>query len=94
MRCAPSLGPIGPVAHGYIKHTILRPRSMVGGDLYWFWAPYRLYGMVDHVRAGYDFVSLSYVQFPSQVYGIKAFEDGEGFASAAGTFPCPLLAKY
>ncbi|KAJ7895062.1 hypothetical protein B0H13DRAFT_2234576 [Mycena leptocephala] len=41
------------------------PRSMVGGDLYWFWQPYEQYGMVDHV------------------YGAKAFEDGDGFASAA-----------
>jgi hypothetical protein len=24
---------------------------MVGGDLYWFWKPYELYGMVDYVRA-------------------------------------------
>ncbi|KAJ7116518.1 hypothetical protein C8R44DRAFT_792752 [Mycena epipterygia] len=46
-------------------YCLMRPRSMVGGDLYWFWAPYRLYGMVDHV------------------YGVKAFEDGDGFASAA-----------
>ncbi|KAJ7236256.1 hypothetical protein B0H12DRAFT_128741 [Mycena haematopus] len=46
-------------------YCLMRPRSMVGGDLYWFWKPYELYAMVDYV------------------YGIKAFEAGDGFASAA-----------
>ncbi|KAJ7690129.1 hypothetical protein B0H17DRAFT_1065577 [Mycena rosella] len=46
-------------------YCLMRPRSMPGGDLYWFWKPYELYGMVDYV------------------YGVKAFEDGDGFASAA-----------
>ncbi|KAJ3994803.1 hypothetical protein F5050DRAFT_1771536 [Lentinula boryana] len=44
---------------------LMRPRSMVGGDLHWIWAFYEFYGDVDHV------------------YGVKAFEDGEGFANAA-----------
>ncbi|KAJ7650788.1 hypothetical protein FB45DRAFT_986647 [Roridomyces roridus] len=46
-------------------YCLMRPRSMVGGDLHWFWKPYELYGMVDHV------------------YGVKAFENGDGFAGAA-----------
>ncbi|KAJ7056695.1 hypothetical protein C8F01DRAFT_1154613 [Mycena amicta] len=46
-------------------YCLMRPRSMAGGDLYWFWKPYELYGMVDYV------------------YGVKAYENGEGFASAA-----------
>ncbi|KAF7327401.1 putative importin subunit beta-4 [Mycena kentingensis (nom. inval.)] len=46
-------------------YCLMRPRSLPGGDLYWFWKPYELYGMVDYV------------------YGVKAYEDGEGFASAA-----------
>ncbi|KAJ7911441.1 hypothetical protein B0H13DRAFT_2660497 [Mycena leptocephala] len=52
----------------FFRYCLMRPRSMVGGDLYWFWQPYEQYGMVDHV------------------YGAKAFEDGDGFASAAGMF--------
>ncbi|KAF5392225.1 hypothetical protein D9757_001590 [Collybiopsis confluens] len=47
-------------------YCLMRPRSMVGGDLHWIWPVYEFYGKVDHV------------------YGIKAFEDGEGFANAAG----------
>ncbi|KAJ7039687.1 hypothetical protein C8F04DRAFT_1220104 [Mycena alexandri] len=46
-------------------YCLMRPASMVGGNLYWFWKPYELYGMVDYV------------------YGVKAWEDGDGFASAA-----------
>ncbi|GAW08726.1 hypothetical protein LENED_010807 [Lentinula edodes] len=46
-------------------YCLMRPRSMVGGDLHWIWAFYEFYGNVDHV------------------YGVKAFEDGEGFANAA-----------
>ncbi|BGP45322.1 hypothetical protein JCM10450v2_001140 [Rhodotorula kratochvilovae] len=29
--------------------VLLRPRSMHGGDLYWLWKPYTLYGQVDKV---------------------------------------------
>ncbi|KAK4050544.1 hypothetical protein OIO90_005011 [Microbotryomycetes sp. JL221] len=38
---------------GYI---FLRPRSMRGGDLFWLWQPYELYGTVDMVysRAFFD----------------------------------------
>ncbi|KAF7330231.1 hypothetical protein MVEN_02460300 [Mycena venus] len=32
-------------------YCLMRPRSMPGGDLYWFWKPYEAYGMVDYVRA-------------------------------------------
>ncbi|KAF9457858.1 hypothetical protein BDZ94DRAFT_1174793 [Collybia nuda] len=46
-------------------YCLMRPRSMVGGDLHWIWKFYDVYGSVD------------------RVYGIKAFEDGEGFAGAA-----------
>ncbi|OZJ05875.1 hypothetical protein BZG36_00934 [Bifiguratus adelaidae] len=31
-----------------IFYCLLRPRSMLGGDLHWIWAPYNLYGKVDH----------------------------------------------
>ncbi|KAI1755500.1 hypothetical protein F4782DRAFT_407188 [Xylaria castorea] len=31
-------------------YVLLRPRTMLGGDLHWpLWAPYALYGEVDHV---------------------------------------------
>ncbi|KAK7032782.1 hypothetical protein R3P38DRAFT_771026 [Favolaschia claudopus] len=30
-------------------YCLMRPRSMAGGDLYWFWKPYESYGKVDHV---------------------------------------------
>lgn len=30
-------------------YCLMRPRSMVGGDLHWIWKPYALYGEVDHV---------------------------------------------
>jgi len=46
-------------------YCLMRPRSMVGGDLHWFWKPYEYYEKVDYV------------------YGVKAFENGEGFAGAA-----------
>jgi len=46
-------------------YCLMRPRSMVGGDLHWIWKFYELYEKVDYV------------------YGVKAFEDGEGFAGAA-----------
>lgn len=45
-------------------YMLLRPRSMRGGDLFRFWAPYELYGSVDFV------------------YGIKHFQDREGFGPA------------
>lgn len=46
-------------------YCLMRPRSMVGGDLHWIWKPYEAYEKVDYV------------------YGVKAFENGEGFAGAA-----------
>ncbi|KAG6813672.1 hypothetical protein H0H92_008520 [Tricholoma furcatifolium] len=46
-------------------YCLMRPRSMVGGDLHWIWKPYELYEKVDYV------------------YGVQAFENGEGFAGAA-----------
>ncbi|KAF8071612.1 hypothetical protein FPV67DRAFT_1667094 [Lyophyllum atratum] len=46
-------------------YCLMRPRSMVGGDLHWIWKPYEMYEKVDYV------------------YGVKAFENGEGFAGAA-----------
>jgi len=30
-------------------YCFLRPRSMEGGDLFWFWSPYKLYGTIDHI---------------------------------------------
>ncbi|KAL7411528.1 hypothetical protein BDY24DRAFT_417053 [Mrakia frigida] len=30
-------------------YCFLRPRSMVGGDLHWIWAPYSLYAEVDYI---------------------------------------------
>ncbi|KAH9976688.1 hypothetical protein BGW80DRAFT_1546324 [Lactifluus volemus] len=30
-------------------YCLMRPRSMVGGDLHWIWAPYALYQEVDYV---------------------------------------------
>ncbi|KIK52678.1 hypothetical protein GYMLUDRAFT_233356 [Collybiopsis luxurians FD-317 M1] len=46
-------------------YCLMRPRSMVGGDLHWIWPVYDFYGKVDHV------------------YGVQAFENGDGFANAA-----------
>ncbi|TFK70543.1 hypothetical protein BDN72DRAFT_766262 [Pluteus cervinus] len=46
-------------------YCLMRPRSMVGGDLHWLWKPYEMYGNVD------------------LVYGIKAYENNEGFTNAA-----------
>ncbi|KNZ71260.1 hypothetical protein J132_00097 [Termitomyces sp. J132] len=43
-------------------YCLMRPRSMVGGDLHWIWKPYELY---------------------EKVYGVQAYENGEGFAGAA-----------
>ncbi|KAK0204497.1 hypothetical protein DFS33DRAFT_660584 [Desarmillaria ectypa] len=46
-------------------YCLMRPRSMVGGDLHWAWKLYDFYGQID------------------KIYGVKAFEDGDGFANAA-----------
>lgn len=32
-----------------IGYILLRPRSMLGGDLHWIWSPYALYQTVDYV---------------------------------------------
>ncbi|KAF7312041.1 hypothetical protein MIND_00216200 [Mycena indigotica] len=64
-------------------YCLMRPRSMPGGDLYWFWKPYELYGMVDYVRGLGSSLWSMLTRIVRQVYGVKAYENGEGFASAA-----------
>lgn len=32
-----------------IGYILLRPRSMLGGDLHWLWSPYSLYMTVDYI---------------------------------------------
>ncbi|KAF9507113.1 hypothetical protein BS47DRAFT_1304407 [Hydnum rufescens UP504] len=49
-----------------VSYLLLRPRSMVGGDLHWIWKPYALYATIDHVR----------------LYGLRAWESKDGFPSA------------
>lgn len=55
---------------------------MRGGDLHWIWSPYSLYQDIDYVRHALRprVVSLSHA--PSQVYGLRAFENQEGFTNA------------
>lgn len=59
---------------------------MVGGDLHWLWKPYELYGNVDYVSTPNTRASRrDFTLQRLQVYGVKAYENGEGFAGAAGT---------
>ena len=62
---------------------------MVGGDLHWLWKPYEMYANVDHVRLARVLQQYTFLKpfFILQVYGVKAFENGEGFANAAGSYP-------
>ncbi|KAK0470137.1 uncharacterized protein EV420DRAFT_91975 [Desarmillaria tabescens] len=70
-------------------YCLMRPRSMVGGDLHWAWKLYDFYGQIDKVRRLYSSSSKPVINFffffSIQIYGVKAFEDGDGFANAAGT---------
>ncbi|KAI0344087.1 hypothetical protein BDW22DRAFT_1427735 [Trametopsis cervina] len=38
-----------PVIFWDAGYCLLRPRSMVGGDLHWIWAPYSIYQEVDYI---------------------------------------------
>lgn len=61
---------------------------MVGGDLHWAWKLYDFYGQIDKVRRLYPSCpepAINFFSSPMQIYGVKAFEDGDGFANAAGT---------
>ncbi len=77
-----------PAVYFCSSFSIHRPRSMVGGDLHWAWKLYDFYGQIDKVRRLYPSSSEPTINFflsPMQIYGVKAFEDGDGFANAAGT---------
>ncbi|KAF7378063.1 hypothetical protein MSAN_00230400 [Mycena sanguinolenta] len=53
-----------PIIAWDIGYCFMRPRSMEGGDLHWFWVPYGKYQTIDYV------------------YGVPAFEKGDGFPNA------------
>ncbi|KAF7378075.1 hypothetical protein MSAN_00231600 [Mycena sanguinolenta] len=38
-----------PIIAWDISYCFMRPRSMEGGDLHWFWEPYGLYQKIDYV---------------------------------------------
>ncbi|KAL0573237.1 hypothetical protein V5O48_008725 [Marasmius crinis-equi] len=71
-------------------YCFMRPRSMVGGDLHWLWKIYDVYGQVDHVsyEGSIRSMELAIDSLVTKVYGVQAFEDGEGLANAAGVFRC------
>lgn len=56
---------------------------MRGGDLHWIWSPYSLYQDIDYVRsASRSCVILHSHALSVQVYGLRAFENQEGFTNA------------
>lgn len=71
---------------------------MRGGDLHWIWSPYALYQEVDLVCHGWLY-SPSMKLIRSQVYGIRALENNEGFTNAqsestAHNYIKPLVNMY
>ena len=55
---------------------------MAGGDLHWIWKPYALYQEVDYVRSAPAYSCCSHWHALSQIYGVKAYEEGDGFPNA------------
>jgi hypothetical protein len=59
---------------------------MVGGDLHWIWSPYSIYQDIDYVSVTVNFQLLTIIRKFNwhQIYGVKAFQDGDGFTNAQG----------
>ena len=55
---------------------------MAGGDLHWIWSPYALYQNVDYVRVSTLAHDNLLMHRLVQVYGLRAYENGEGFTNA------------
>ena len=57
---------------------------MEGGDLHWIWTGYEIYEKVDYVRPlGFPFAGRrGRLLTPLQIYGVKAFQEGDGFPTA------------
>lgn len=68
---------------------------MRGGDLHWIWSPYSLYQDIDYVRRDRLKPSTLYSVLTAilQVYGLRAFENNEGFTNAQCEYPAILLSK-
>jgi hypothetical protein len=55
---------------------------MVGGDLHWIWEPYGIYQEVDYVCLFFGYpVQVVNIKC-TQVYGVKALLNGDGFTNA------------